>query len=192
MKKENIVYHGSSKSGLTRLEPFKCKHDKAYVYATKDYWVVLFFSAKGKGKYDGMINVDENGIPVFYEARSNAFKERYFGKSGFCYLLPADTFTNSTGDPNEVVSEVGVDVISCKEIKDIGIEFEKLIAEGKFKVVEYNTSKFNTKEKCNEYILRLLEERGYFAGKDVNHKNWVNEYYKNLIAAYQNGKIKKR
>ena len=38
---ENIVYHGSTKSGLTRLEPFKCKHDKAYVYATTDYLVVL-------------------------------------------------------------------------------------------------------------------------------------------------------
>ena len=185
------MYHGSSISGLTRLEPFKCKHDKAYVYASKDYWVILFFAAKGKGKYDGLLSVDEDGTPTFYEARPNAFKESYFGQSGYCYYLPANTFTNATGDPTEVVSEVGVDVISCKAIKDIGIEFEKLIAEGKFKVVKYNTSEYNTEEKCNEYIIKLLEKRGYFIGKDVNHKDWINEYYKDLIKDYKNQEIYK-
>ena len=185
-KNKDIVYHGSSFAGLKRLEPFKCKHEKAYVYATKYYWVVLFFSAKGKGKYDGWLDAEDDGTPIFYEARPNAFKERYSGKSGFCYKLPADTFTDATGDPTELVSETGVDVISCKEIKDIGDEFEKLIQEGKFNLVAYNTSNDNTEEICNQYILKLLEKRGYFAGKDVNHKVWISEYYKDLISNYQN------
>lgn len=186
MENKNIVYHGSSMAGLKRLEPFKCKHDKPYVYASKGYWVTLFFSAKGKGKYDGVLSTDDSGVPIFYEARPNSFKERYVGQSGFCYTLPADTFANATGDPIEVVSEVGVDVLSCEEIKDIGAEFEKLIAEGKFKVVKYNTSEYNTEEICNKYILKLLETRGYFEGRDVNHKDWIDEYYKNLIGDYQN------
>lgn len=186
MKNENIVYHGSSFAGLKRLEPFKCKHEKAYVYATKDYWVMLFFSAKGKGKYDGWLDADENGTPIFFEARPNAFKERYSGKSGFCYTLPSDTFTGATGDKTEVVSEVGVDVISEKEIKDIGREFEKLIKDGKFHLISYNSSKYNTEEICNEYILKLLEKRGFFAGKEVNHQEWVKKYYKRLIFDYQN------
>ena len=99
--------------------------------------------------------------------------------------MPAETFTEATGDPTEVVSEIGVDVISCKEIKDVGAEFEKLIQEGKFNLVAYNTSEDNTEEICNQYILKLLEKRGYFTGKDVNHKTWVNEYYKDLISNYQ-------
>ena len=150
-----IVYHGSSIAGLKRLEPFKCKHDKAYVYATTDYLVVLHFAAKGQGMFDGWVEDDEKNIPTFYEARPNSFKERYYGKSSYCYYLPADTFTSATGDPSEVVSEVGVDVISVKEIKDVGEEFEKFIKEGKFKVIPYNTSKYNTPKKCEKYIIKI-------------------------------------
>ena len=162
MEKKNIVYHGSSVAGLKRLEPFKCKHDKAYVYATKDCWVMLFFAAKGQGMFDGWVDVDENGITTFYEARPNAFKERYYGQKSYCYKLPADTFTNATNDPIEVVSEVGVDILSCEEIKDVGAEFDKLIKDKKFNVVPYNTSKHNTEEICEKYIINVLTKKGYF------------------------------
>ena len=186
MKKKNIVYHGSKAAGLKRLEPFKCKHDKAYVYATKDYWVMLFFAAKGQGKFDGWVDEDENGITAFYEARPNAFKERYSGQKSYCYQLPADTFTNATGDPIEVVSETGVDVLSCEEIKDVGAEFDKLIKEKKFNVVPYNTSEYNTEEICEKYIIKVLTKKGYFAGKDFRQREWADKYYKDLIADYQN------
>ena len=181
-----IVYHGSSKGGLTRLEPFQCKHDKAYVYATKDYLVMLFFAAKGQGKFDGWVGEDDNGITTFYEARPNSFKERYSGQKSYCYKLPADSFTNSTGDPIEVVSEVGVDVLSCEEIKDVGAEFEKLIKDGKFNVVLYNTSKYNTEEICEKFILKVLMKKGYFEGKDFKQKEWATNYYKDLIDKQQN------
>ena len=52
---KNIVYHGSSKPWLTRLEPFECKHGKPYVYATADYLIVLHFAAKGQGQFDGLV-----------------------------------------------------------------------------------------------------------------------------------------
>ncbi len=186
MDNKNVVYHGSSLSGLKRLEPFKCKHDKPYVYASTDYWVVLFFSAKGQGKFDGWMDENDDGVPTFYEARPNSFKERYSGQKGFCYQLPADTFTDATGDPMEVVSEVGVDVLSCKEIDDVAEEFGRLIAEGKFDVVSYNTSEYNTEEKCNEYILKVLTKKGFFSGRDFKQKSWAGEYYKELIENYIN------
>ena len=184
--KKNIVYHGSSVAGLKTLEPFKCKHDKAYVYATIDYLVVLHFAAKGQGMFDGWVEDDDKGIPTFYEARPNSFRERYYGQKSYCYHLPSDTFSNATSDPCEVVSEVAVEVLSCKEIEDVGVEYEKLIKEGKFKVVPYNTSTKNTKEMCDDYILNLLIKRGYFEGKDFRQKEWVGIYYKNLIIDYVN------
>lgn len=180
----NIVYHGSSVAGLKRLEPFKCKHDKAYVYATKDYWVMLFFAAKGQGKFDGWIDVDDNGVIAFYEARPNAFKERYSGQKSYCYKLPANTFLSATGDPIEVVSEIGVDVLSCEEIKDVGLEFEKLIKKGQFKVVPYNTSEYNTEEICNEYILKVLTKKGFFEERDFKQRAWASNFYKKLISEY--------
>ena len=146
MENKNIVYHGSSKPGLTRLEPFECRHGKPYVYATKDMITVLFFAAKGQGMFDGWMGEDENGIPVYYEAYPNALKNRYWGKSSFCYYLPADKFTDATGDPCEVVSEEAVDIIGAQEIKDIGLEFEKFEKEGKIKFVWYNESPENSKK----------------------------------------------
>ena len=182
---EKIVYHGSSTGGLKRLEPRYAKHDKPYVYATTKYWVVLFFATKGQGQFDGWVEYDNNGIPVFYEARQNSFKERYSGKSSYCYCLPAKSFTNATGDTTEVVSEVPVDVLSCTRINDVGAEFDKLIKQNKFKVVYYNSSAENTQEKCEKYVLNLLIKRGYFDGKDFRQRDWVQKSYKNLIEKHR-------
>lgn len=186
MENKHVVYHGSSVQGIVKLEPFKCKHDKAYVYATRDYWVMLFFSAKGQGKFDGWIDTDENGIITFYEARPNAFKERFSGKTSYCYKLPSDTFTNATEDPIEVVSETAVEVLSCEEIKDVGEEFGKLIKEKQLNVVPYDTSEQNTAKICEKYILKVLTKKGFFQGRNFRQKEWAVKYYSDLIQNFQN------
>lgn len=186
--KQNIVYHGSSKAGLTKLEPFECRHGKPYVYATNDYITVLFFASKGQGMFDGWITDGMHGVPIYYEAYPNALKNRYWGKRSFCYLLPADKFTNATGDPCEVVSEESVDIIGCEEIRDIGLEFEKLEKQGKIKFVWYNESSENSKEACEKRALQLLIDRGYFEGKDFRQKEWASKYYKDLIENYKKSK----
>ena len=187
---ENIVYHGSSKPGLKRLEPFECKHGKPYVYATKDYITVLFFAAKGQGMFDGFLKEDENGIPTFYETYPTAFHSRYYGKSSYCYILKADTFTNATEDPCEVVSEVPVDVIGVRKIDDIGKEWEKLIKEKKFRFAPYNTTDRNSIEECEKFILNQFITRGYFEGKDFRQRKWAEEYFKDLLDKYRRNKNK--
>ena len=181
---KNVVYHGSSKAGLKRLEPFECRHGKPYVYATKDIITVLFFASKGQGMFDGWITDGSLGVPTYYEAFPNALKERYWGKSSYCYFLPADKFTNATGDPCEVVCEEPVDVVGFIEIKDIGLEFEKLEKEGKIKFVKFNESPENSKEVCEKRALQLLIDRGYFEGKNFRQREWASEYYKELIEEY--------
>lgn len=188
--KQNVVYHGSSRAGLTRLEPFECKHGKPYVYATKDYITVLFFASKGQGMFDGWITTDGRyGVPTYYEAYPNALKNRYWGKSSFCYLMPADKFTDATGGPCEVVSEEAVDIIGCEEINDIGVEFENLEKQGKIRFVWYNESPENSKEVCEKRALQLLIDRGYFEGKDLLQREWASEYYKDLIENYVGSKM---
>ena len=184
MDNKNIVFHGSSKPGLTRLEPFECRHGKPYVYATKDMVTVLFFAAKGQGMFDGWITDGRLGVPTYYEAYPNALKDRYWGKSSFCYYLPADKFTDATGAPCEVVSEEPVDIVGYEEIKDIGLEFEKLEKEGKIKFVWYNESPENSKEVCEKRALQLLIDRGYFEGKEFRQREWASKYYKDVIDEY--------
>ncbi|MBE5736068.1 MAG: hypothetical protein E7356_01740 [Clostridiales bacterium] len=186
MEKENVVYHGSSKAGLARLEPFECRHGKPYVYATKDMITVLFFAAKGQGMFDGWITDGRLGVPTYYEAYPNALKDRYWGKSSFCYYLPAEKFTDATGDPCEVVCEEAVDIIGYEEIKDIGLEFEKLEKEGKIKFIWYNESPENSKEVCEKRALQLLIDRGYFEGKEFRQREWASKYYKDLIEKFEN------
>lgn len=185
MKDKHVVYHGSSSEGLTKLEPFVSKHGKPYVYATRDYSALLHFAAKGYGMFDGWVEDDEYGIPTYYEARYNSFSQRYSGKKSYCYILPADTFRSDVGDDYELVSEVAVDVIGVKVIEDVGEEFQKLIDEGKFKLVKYNTSEKNTKEKCEQRALQLLIDRGYFQGKEFRQREWASEFYKDIIEKYK-------
>lgn len=184
---KNIVYHGSSKPGLTKLIPFECKHGKPYVYATRDYQAVLHFSCKGQGMFDGWVE-DEDGVTIYYEARLNGFYERYWGKKSYCYLLPSDTFRSDVGDDYEVVSEVPVEVIGVKVIENVGKEYQKLMDEGKFRLIKYNTSEKNSKEKCEERALKLLIDRGYFEGKEFRQREWASEYYKEIIDKYCNSK----
>ena len=87
-----------------------------------------------------------------------------------------------------MVSEVPVDIVGYDYIKNVGAEYEKLIAEGKFKVVEYNTSDKNTKNICEKRALKQLIDRGYFEGKDFRQREWASEYYKDLIEDYLNEK----
>ena len=97
------------------------------------------------------------------------------------------------------IRRTGKFIINLNDVLDLIQEVKKIIKKtistGADKNIKQKLSQkidySNLDDKWIEHILRLLEERGYFAGKDVNHKNWANEYYKNLIAAYQNGKIKK-
>ena len=121
---------------------------------------------------------------VYDEAFPNALKNRYWGKSSFCYYLPADKFTDATGDPCEVVSEESVDIIGFEEIKDIGLEFEKLEKEGKIKFVWYNESPENSKEVCDKRALQLLIDRGFFEGKEFRQREWASKYYKDIIEDY--------
>lgn len=138
--------------------------------------------------FAGWITDGRYGVPTYYEAYPNALKNRYWGKSSFCYLLPAGKFTDATGDPCEVVSEETVDIIGCEEIKDIGIEFENLEKQGKIKFVWYNESSENSKEVCEKRALQLLIDRGYFEGKDFRQRERASEYYKDLIEHYNKSK----
>ena len=156
------------------------------VYATKDMITVLFFAAKGHGMFDGWIADGRLGVPTYYEAYPNSLKDRYWGKSSFCYYLTADKFTNATGDPCDVVCEEAVDIIGFEEIKDIGLEFEKLEKEGKIKFVWYNESPENSKEVCEKRALQLLIDRGYFEGKEFRQREWASKYYKDLIEKFEN------
>ena len=149
---KKIVYHGSMKTDMKTVPPHKCKHEKAYVYATDKIAIAVVFGVKRKGENIafrfnrfGKVFIDE-----FYE---NGFEDRFKGRKCYIYKLPKEKFSKKT-EFFEVVSEQEVDVLDCMIIDDSAqflLEQEKL---GKVKIGRYK----NFSDKKKKQVQNELEK----------------------------------
>ena len=133
-----VVYHGSSKHGLKRLEPRKSTHG-VYVYATPEKVLALNFSSRCGDDltYDiGRFGSDEKGPWQLVENIPGAFDKMYSNDSSI-YTLPDETFKDIHTGFEEVVSEVGVDVISKEYCENVFEGLLKAEKEGLVKIYRY-------------------------------------------------------
>ena len=133
-----IVYHGSKEHGIKRLEPRKSTHG-VYVYATPEKVLALNFSGRCGDDLTyniGHFSVNKNGPWELVENIPGAF-EKMFSNSSSIYSFSDETFKDIHTGFKEVVSEVGVDVISeeyCENVYEGLLEAEK---EGLLKIYRY-------------------------------------------------------
>lgn len=133
-----IVYHGSKEHGLKRIEPRKSTHG-VYVYATPDKVLALNFSGRCGDDltYDiGHFDTDKNGPWELVENIPGAF-DKMFSNSSSIYSFSDETFKDIHTGFEEVVSEVGVDVVDeeyCENVYDGLLDAEK---EGLVKIYRY-------------------------------------------------------
>ena len=133
-----IVYHGSKEHGIKRLEPRKSTHG-IYVYATTEKVLALVFSGRCGDDltYDiGRFDNDKNNPWELVENIPGAF-DKMFSNSSSIYSLSDETFKDIYTGFEEVVSEVGVDVIDeeyCENVYDSLLESEK---KGLVKIYRY-------------------------------------------------------
>ncbi len=117
-----IVYHGSKEHGLKRLEPRKSTHG-VYVYATPEKVLALHFSGRSGDDltYDiGHFSNDKNGPWELVENIPGAFEKMYSNSSSI-YSFLDETFKDIHTGFEEVVSDVGVDVLNeeyCENVYD--------------------------------------------------------------------------
>lgn len=148
-----IVYHGSEKHGIKRLEPRKSTHG-VYVYATPEKVLALNFSGRCGDDltYDiGHFDSDQNGPWELVENIPGAF-EKMFSNSSSIYSFTDETFKDIHTGFKEVVSEVGVDVINeeyCENVYEGLLKAEK---EGLVKIYRY-PNKPNSMKKDGTHIL---------------------------------------
>ena len=148
-----IVYHGSKEHGLKRLEPRKSTHGE-YVYATPEKVLALHFSGRcgddltySIGKFD----TDNNGPWELVENIPGAFEKMYSNSSSI-YSFSDETFKDIHTGFEEVVSEVGVDVINeeyCENVYEGLLNAEK---EGLVKIYRY-PNKPSSMKQDGSYIL---------------------------------------
>ena len=133
-----IVYHGSKEHGIKRLEPRKSTHG-VYVYATPEKVLALIFSGRCGDDltYDiGHFNTDKKGPWELVENIPGAF-EKMFSNSSSIYSFSDKIFKDIHTGFEEVVSEVGVDVVNeeyCENVYEGLLNAER---EGLVRIYRY-------------------------------------------------------
>lgn len=133
-----IVYHGSKEHGIKRLEPRKSTHG-VYVYATPEKVLALNFSGRCGDDltYDiGHFDTDKGGPWELVENIPGSF-EKMFSNSSSIYSFSDETFKDIHTGFEEVVSEVGVDVVNeeyCENVFEGLLQAER---DGLVKIYRY-------------------------------------------------------
>ncbi len=132
-----IIYHGRVEGGLKVIPAHKCKHDKAYVYASNNIALCIIFAVKRKGENIdfGVGRLGKTYIVEFYDG---GFEDRFKDRVCYLYKLPANKFKLET-EYIERVSQEDVEVIDVVEIKDSAAFLEDLEKQGKLKIYRYKT-----------------------------------------------------
>lgn len=114
-----IVYHASPKSKLRAIKPNISTHGQSYVYACPDPDMAAVFISRHGGDLTCQVLRCE-GLPCIVERYEGAWEERYKGRTGSMYSLPAETFTfSATTWREEVVSTEEVPVYQEMHFTDV-------------------------------------------------------------------------
>lgn len=148
-----IVYHGSKEHGIKRLEPRKSTHG-VYVYATPEKVLALNFSGRCGDDltYDiGHFDTSKNEPWELVENIPGAF-EKMFSNSSSIYSFSDETFKDIHTGFEEVVSEVGVNVVDeeyCENVYDALLKAEK---EGLVKIYRYPNKPSSMKQDGSDIL----------------------------------------
>ena len=131
-----ILYHGSSTRGLTRLEPHKSTHGN-YLYATKYKELAIIFSARCGDDCTYALYRNNNDEPWILVERIPETFNTMFSNSASIYTLDDSTFKDINTGFSELVSNVGVNTISEEYIENVYDKIKKLEQNGLIKLYAY-------------------------------------------------------
>lgn len=133
-----VVYHGSKNHNIKRLEPRKSTHG-TYVYATPEKVLAIHFSGRCGDDltYDiGRFGIDKSEPWQLVEKIPGAL-EKMYNNSSSIYTFQDDTFKNIHTGFEEVVSEVGVDVVEEEYIDNVYEAILRCEQEGLLTIYRY-------------------------------------------------------
>ena len=141
---ENIVYHGSSTSGLKVLEPHKSTHG-TYVYATAFKEIAVLFAKKYGWDLTYGIGRNNKREPWTIIERVPGAFDVMFNNSFSIYTVDATTFKEINTGFDEVVSLVAVPVLKEEKYPSVYEALKKLEKDGKMKLIFYDKESELTK-----------------------------------------------
>lgn len=163
-----ITYHGRMTGGLEIITPHKCKHDKAYVYASNNIPLCIIFAVKRTGE-NITFGVGKFGKPYITEFYQGAFEDRFKNRVCYLYKLPKQEFTCKT-EYIELVSDKPVKVLDCIKIHDSASYLLNLEKQGKLKINRYQN--LNKKQKKNTQEILINALKGYINFKSLSKEDY--------------------
>ena len=151
------LYHGSSKRGLTRIEPHQSTHGN-YVYATPYKELAIIFSARcGDDFTYALFRHSKNEPWQMVERIPEAFNTM-FNNSSSIYTLDDATFKDIHTGFSEVVSQVGVNVEGEEYLENVYDSIKKLADEGKIKLYFYPDKPYGIPEDSSDLIDKQIKQ----------------------------------
>lgn len=171
-----FVYHGSKEHNLKRIEPRRSTHGE-YVYATPDKVLAIHFSGRCGDDLTysiGRFNSDENSPWELVENIPGAF-EKMYSNSSSVYSFSDETFKDIHTGFEEVVSEVGVNVISEEYYENVYDAIMQLGNEGLLKIYRYPNKPIGFMSDGSEIL-----DKWRFYKNDLN-KGFIKEEFDRLV-----------
>jgi len=167
---EKIIYHGRAEGGLKVINPHKCKHEKAYVYASHNVALCVIFAVKRKGE-EVLFGNNAFGKTYITELYPNAFEDRFKGRTCYLYKLKEKDFKCET-EYFEMVSKNPVEVVDCVEIKDASEFLLDLERQGKLKLTRFENLSKKQKLENEKVLTKKITE--YLRFKEVSKEEYEN------------------
>ena len=175
-------YHGSSVSGINKLEARSILHntEEKVVYLTDSipYAIYYIWDAEHNGvngkHVTGWV---KNGIAYYEEQFPDQLKTFYKGVSGYLYCIEDNINVKSMENrDNLYYSTNDVLVTEVVQIVDVYEELLKYEAEGKFVVLRYNEQ---TVERQNELVDLIAEAiiRENFYAEDKKQQEFMKKHF---------------
>lgn len=152
----SYLYHGSSVSGLKRLEPHKSTHG-TYVYATPYKELTIVFSGRAGGDMTYSLFRTNNEPWQLVERVPNGF-EAMFSNSASIYTIDDSTFKDINTGFSEVVSSEGVDILKEERIENVYQEIIKLEQKGVIKIYHYPDKPHNIPVDDSDLLAKKVEK----------------------------------
>lgn len=132
------IYHGSRTYGIKRMEPKKSTHG-VYVYGTPHKALALHFGARAGDDFTyalGHFGTPKDSLWELVELIPGGL-ERMYDNSASIYSISDQTFEDLHTGFAEVVSKVGVDVVSEEKVDNVYEAILQLEKEGAIKIYRY-------------------------------------------------------
>ena len=173
-----VVYHGSNRRGLTRLDPCVSTHGHAFVYAVRVPAQAIAFL----GNVDDLHVAKEiAGTQMEITERHANALAKYQGIHGSVYTLPGDAFeTGQTNWENELVSTQSVAVLSEWRVEDALQELLHCETKGTIRIYRYPDRPNYIPEDDSD----LVEKAAIFAswrGNEVSIRKRCRQYHPHLV-----------